>query len=127
MYMSGAAHGFCGNEKIPHGPFDLCAVCNAEKFLTDEDSSLLGFYTIVGDQYTNQTPMGTKDGPPITNLRIESLESALRSYRYPRELWGWFITGAKMFHGLITKQDTVDWIGEVGKPFHMIEIEDVSP
>ncbi len=82
---------------------------------------------MVSSQYINQTPMGVKDGPPVTTLRIEALEAALRLHEYPREVWAWFVAGALMFHGLVTENDQVYWPDELGKRRQFVTYADVLP
>lgn len=76
--------------------------------LTPEDWYLVGFYTRVADQYTNQTPMGTEKGPPVLTPRLEGYAAALRLHRYQRADWSWLVEGASYLHRVVHGQERID-------------------
>jgi hypothetical protein len=75
---------------------------------------VVDFYRKVSDQ----TDM---NGGP----RIEGYEAMARLQGYPESLRPWVIESAVTLHRLVTKTDRVNWLMECGKPYRLIEAEDV--
>ena len=94
--------------------------------LTPSDWVLIGFYRRVADQYINQTPMGMKEGPPITTPRLEGYEAALRLYGYPKCEWSGLVDGAVMLHRLAGDNKRVlAFLHSQGLRYQDIQPEDV--
>ena len=120
-----AASNQCTDDR-PCPPTQRCSRCEALLVLTPSDWVLIGFYRRVADQYINQTPMGVKDGPPITTPRLEGYEAALRLYGYDRCEWSGLVDGAVMLHRLAGDSKRVlAFLHEQGLRYQDIQPEDV--
>ena len=102
------------NEDNPCKHYDPCARCAADRYLTAEDWRLIGFYRAVADQVDGVTGM----------LRLEGVEAAARLHGYEGDLL-WLVKGATLLSRLVSKSETVDWLGECGKSLRHIQPEDV--
>ena len=80
--------------------------------MTVEDWHLLEFYRRVSGQQT-------ETGAP----RLEGYEATLRLYSYPENEWTWLVEGASFLNRILSSKK-VDWVGEFGKPYSQLSIED---
>jgi hypothetical protein len=90
--------------------YDPCARCQAGRYLSEDDWLLIGFYRTVQDQIDGMS------GAP----RLDGYSAAVELHGYPPELRSWLVQGAAMLARLISKQDQVDWLRELGKPMRYV-------
>lgn len=104
---------------------DRCCICNAYRYLTQEDWRAIGFYRQAHSQYRNQTPMGTgdKDRPILQTPVLSDWKAILEIYDYPREDWA-DLTDTALFLFYVIDQNNRTIYDSDGQPISIAQLTD---